>query len=162
MARRSVLFSPGDQPQKLSRAAESGADMIVFDLEDGVAPDRKQQARETVVDALGVDTTSEVCVRLNPVGMGGATDLAALADAPTPDSLMLPKVSTPDEIATVGHLGTEYGLDCPVVALIETAAGHTPSMAGCELIPWSGGLSSPPSVESHPSPPGCFCWPEAV
>jgi citrate lyase subunit beta/citryl-CoA lyase len=79
MARRSVLFSPGDQPDKLQKAASSDADMIVFDLEDGVAPDRKQQAREAVVDALAVDTESEVCVRINPVGMGGGTDLAALA-----------------------------------------------------------------------------------
>lgn len=123
MARRSVLFSPGDQPDKLDTAATSGADMIVFDLEDGVAPDRKAAAREAVVDVLGVDTASEVCVRINPVGMGGGTDLAALTDAPTPDSLMLPKVSAPGEIETVGRLCTEYGLDCPVVALIETAAG---------------------------------------
>jgi len=123
MARRSVLFSPGDQPDKLDTAAASAADMIVFDLEDGVAPDRKQQARTAVVDALGVDTTSEICVRVNPVGAGGATDLAALADAPTPDSLMLPKVSGPDEIATVSQLCAEYDIDCPVVALIETAAG---------------------------------------
>jgi citrate lyase subunit beta/citryl-CoA lyase len=97
--------------------------MIVFDLEDGVAPDRKVAARETVVDALAIDTASEVCVRINPVGMGGGIDLAALAEAPSPDSLMLPKVSTPGEIETVSQLGAEYGIDCSVVAIIETAAG---------------------------------------
>lgn len=123
MTRRSVLFSPGDQPDKLDNAAVSDADLIVFDLEDGVAPDRKAAGREAVVDALAVDTESEVCVRMNPVGMGGGTDLAALADAPTPESLMLPKVSTPGEIETVGQLCTEYGVDCPIIALIETAAG---------------------------------------
>lgn len=123
MARRSVLFSPGDQPSKLTHATGSGADMIVFDLEDGVAPDRKAAARAAVVDTLGVDTESEVCVRVNPVGAGGAADLAALADADPPDSLMLPKVSSPDEIATLSRLCVEYEVDCPIVAIIETAAG---------------------------------------
>lgn len=123
MARRSVLFSPGDQPDKLDHAAASGADMIVFDLEDGVAPDRKEVARETVVDALPVDTRSEVCVRINPVGVGGAADLAAVASATAPDSLMLPKVSTPGEIETLSRLCTEHEVDCPIIALIETAAG---------------------------------------
>jgi len=123
MTRRSVLFSPGDQPDKLDNAAVSDADLIVFDLEDGVAPDRKAAGREAVGDALAVDTASEVCVRINPVGMGGGTDLAALVDAPTPESLMLPKVSTPSEIETVGQLCTECGVDCPIIALIETAAG---------------------------------------
>jgi len=108
----------------LDHAAASEADMIVFDLEDGVAPDRKQVAREAVGDALEtVASTSEVCVRLNPVGAGGGADLAALTEAPTPDSLMLPKVSTPGEIETVDRLCVEYGIDSPVVALIETAAG---------------------------------------
>lgn len=122
MVRRSVLFSPGDQPSKLDHAANSDADMIVFDLEDGVAPDRKHVARKTVVDALPVETTSEVCVRLNPVGSGAGADLTALAGT-TPDSLMVPKVSAPEEIVTVGQLCVEYELDCPTVALIETAAG---------------------------------------
>lgn len=124
MARRSVLFSPGDQPTKLDTAASSGADTIVFDLEDGVAPDRKQQARETVVDALRtVDTASEVCVRVNPVGAGGGADLASLAEAASPDSLMLPKVSSSNEMETLGQFCVEYDIDRPVVAIIETAAG---------------------------------------
>jgi citrate lyase subunit beta/citryl-CoA lyase len=98
--------------------------MIVFDLEDGVAPDRKQQARETVADVLEtVDTASEVCVRVNPVGAGAATDFAFLAEAARPDSLMLPKVSSPVDMKTAGQLCVEYGFDCPIVAIVETAAG---------------------------------------
>ena len=122
MTRRSVLFSPGDQPDKLAHATSAGADMIVFDLEDGVAPDRKDVARETVVEALPAETTSEVCVRINPVGAGGATDLAALAGT-CPETLMVPKVSAPEVIATIDQLCSEYGIDCPVIVLIETAAG---------------------------------------
>mgnify|MGYP000149625929 CR=1 FL=1 len=52
MARRSVLFSPGDEGEKLRKAAASEADVIVYDLEDAVVPDAKSAARETVREAL--------------------------------------------------------------------------------------------------------------
>ena len=50
--RRSVLFVPGDDPRKMQRAAETGADTLVFDLEDAVAPDDKAQARKNIIEAL--------------------------------------------------------------------------------------------------------------
>jgi len=52
MARRSVLFSPGDRPELMRKAPAAGADTVVFDLEDAVAPARKSEARSAVADVL--------------------------------------------------------------------------------------------------------------
>jgi citrate lyase subunit beta/citryl-CoA lyase len=52
MARRSVLFSPGDKPDLMRKAPETGADTVVFDLEDAVAPGQKATARKLSVEAV--------------------------------------------------------------------------------------------------------------
>jgi citrate lyase subunit beta/citryl-CoA lyase len=122
MVRRSVLFSPGDRPDLLGKAPETGADVVVFDLEDAVVPDRKDRARETVATAVeGVTGDCEVCVRVNPLGAGGRTDLEALKTPP--DSVMLPKVSAADDVRGLDDALTEHGLDLPVFALLETPGG---------------------------------------
>ncbi len=121
MVRRSVLFSPGDRPDLLEKAPETGADVVVFDLEDGVAPDRKDQARETVADAVTDTETDELCVRVNPLGAGGRADLEALEQPP--DSVMLPKVDGPGDVRALDDALAEHGLDLPVFALLETPGG---------------------------------------
>lgn len=124
MTRRSVLFSPGDQSDLLRKAPESGADVVVFDLEDAVAPASKATARETVVRALAdIDADPEVCVRINPLDEGGDDDLAALAAGSLPDSLMLPKVSAPGAVSDLRDTLAELGAELPVLALLETAEG---------------------------------------
>ena len=139
MVRKSVLFSPGDQPSLLAKAPESGADVVVFDLEDAVVPDRKREARETVVEALadvrGTAPDCERCVRINPLSVGGDADLDALADASvSPDSLMLPKVDSADDIDQLGDAMAERDLDLPVLALLETAGGvlDAPAIAAAD------------------------------
>lgn len=70
MTRRSVLFTPGDRREMLTVAAETDADVLVFDLEDGVLPEQTPAARETVVDLLAdpaFDPAAEVFVRVNSV-----------------------------------------------------------------------------------------------
>ena len=132
MARRSVLFSPGDQGELLHKAPESGADVVVFDLEDAVAPARKAQARETVAGALReVDGDPEVCVRINPLDEGGYDDLAALPEGSLPDSLLLPKVSSAGDIRELTNSLADRGIEVPVLALLETAAGilNAPAIA---------------------------------
>jgi Citrate lyase beta subunit len=116
-----VLFSPGDRPDLLEKAPETGADVVVFDLEDGVAPDRKDQARETVADAVTDTETDELCVRVNPLGAGGRADLEALEQPP--DSVMLPKVDGPGDVRALDDALAEHGLDLPVFALLETPGG---------------------------------------
>ncbi len=125
MARRSVLFSPGDDPEKLRKAVSFEADVVVFDLEDAVVPSAKPVAREAVRDALAdvVPADAEVCVRVNPVGRGAADDVAVALTETVPDSVMLPKTSGAEDVARLATLLSDAGLDCPILALVESAAG---------------------------------------
>ncbi|MFC6755648.1 MULTISPECIES: HpcH/HpaI aldolase/citrate lyase family protein [Haloarcula] len=125
MARRSVLFSPGDDPQKLRKAVSFETDVVVFDLEDAVVPSAKPAARETVRDALVevVPADAEVCVRVNPVGRGAADDVAVALSGVAPDSVLLPKTSGAEDVTRLATLLSEAGVDCPILALVESAAG---------------------------------------
>jgi citrate lyase subunit beta/citryl-CoA lyase len=125
MARRSVLFSPGDQPDLMRKAPSTGADVVVFDLEDAVAPAGKAAARERVSDTLQeIDPDCEVGVRVNPAGIAADDDLRAILDgAPRLDSVMLPKVRDAGDVGTLARLLDEHGADLPVLALVESAAG---------------------------------------
>ncbi|AQL41360.1 CoA ester lyase [Halorientalis sp. IM1011] len=140
MARRSVLFSPGDQPDLMRKAPGSGADAVVFDLEDGVAPDRKPEARDAVRDVLTdseFDPDCSVWVRINPPGTVAAEDVAtALADAPPIDAVMVPKVADAAAVERIDGLLDDHGIDAPVVALIESAAGvlHAEEIAAVERV----------------------------
>ncbi|WP_226481559.1 HpcH/HpaI aldolase/citrate lyase family protein [Natrinema amylolyticum] len=129
MVRRSVLFTPGDRPEMCRKAPDSGADVVVFDLEDAVAPRRKADARDAVRDVLsdpGFDPDCEVCVRVNATESTLRDDLDALLGDGTElrlDSVMLPKVGSADDVrALVDELGT-YETVFPVFALLESAAG---------------------------------------
>jgi len=124
MARRSVMFAPGDQPGKLRKALDSDADVVVYDLEDAVAPERKAAAREAVRDALAeVEPTCELCVRVTPIGAGTQRDLHVVLDGGTPDSVLLPKVPTADAVETLTRMLDEHDAAVPVLALVESAAG---------------------------------------
>ena len=127
MTRRSVLFSPGDQPSLMRKAPNAGADVVVFDLEDAVAPGQKDEARAAVGDVLSepdFDPDCEVCVRVNPVGSGAGADVdAVLAGGRTVDAVMLPKVEDSEDVETLGRLLAEAGPEAPVLALVESAAG---------------------------------------
>ncbi|WP_433624176.1 HpcH/HpaI aldolase/citrate lyase family protein [Halomicrococcus sp. NG-SE-24] len=129
MPRRSVLFTPGDRPEMLRKAPDAGADVVVFDLEDAVAPGRKAEAREAVRAVLSdpeFDPDCEVCVRINPTGVAADDDLREVAvtdAAATLDSVMLPKTASADDVTTLARLLDEHDCDVPVLALVETAAG---------------------------------------
>lgn len=111
----------------LRKAPNAGADVIVFDLEDAVAPERKDEARDVVADVLtdpDFDPEAEVCVRVNSVGVAAAVDLDILADAlAAVDAVMVPKVRRPDDVRTLARLLDERDVDADVLALIETASG---------------------------------------
>lgn len=126
MARRSLLFSPGDRPEMLRKAPRTGADVVIFDLEDAVAPARKDQAREAVAAVLsdgGFAPDCEVCIRVNPGTVDADDDLAAIDGFDRMDSIMLPKVDSAADVETLDRLFDEHDLDLPVIALVETAAG---------------------------------------
>lgn len=138
MSRRSVLFSPGDRPDFMRKAPRSGADTIVFDLEDAVAPDAKDDARVSVVDVLTDDDFEpdcEVCVRVNPAGAGQSADVAALAGMDGRlDSVMLPKADSIHDVDTLERLMGDRQLTVPILALIESAQGvlNAPEIAAAD------------------------------
>ena len=127
MARRSVLFSPGDRPELMRKAPAAGADTVVFDLEDAVAPARKSEARSAVADVLtdaAFDPGAEVCVRVDADAATAADDLDAVLDGdPRLDSVMVPKAASAAGVREVAELIAARGADLPLVALCESARG---------------------------------------
>ncbi len=104
MSLRSFLFVPGDSERKLAKGAASGADALILDLEDAVAPARKAVARGMVADYLRAAPrrTPELWVRINPLDEGGLDDLAAVVQA-APDGIVVPKVDGPADVQRLGH-----------------------------------------------------------
>ena len=127
MPRRSVLFSPADQPALMQKAPGSGADTVVFDLEDAVAPGRKAEARESVNGVLTdpeFGPECEVCLRVNPTPNVADEDIAvALSGDPRIDSVMVPKADSAASVREMDELLDEHGYDLPLIALCESAAG---------------------------------------
>jgi citrate lyase subunit beta/citryl-CoA lyase len=127
MPRRSVLFSPGDEPELMRKAPDSGADTVVFDLEDAVVPGRKAEAREAVSTVLtdpAFDPDCEVCVRVNPEPELAERDLeTVLAGDPRIDSVMVPKAGAAADAREMADRLDDHGYELPLLALCESAAG---------------------------------------
>ncbi|MBB6644853.1 HpcH/HpaI aldolase/citrate lyase family protein [Halobellus ruber] len=128
MVRRSLLYCPGDDRGMMENAVETGADAVIFDLEDAVAPAAKDGARATVRSALdGLDGGGpDRCVRINPYSRRGHADVEAVVGevSTPPNAVALPKVDGPDTVeALVDHLAELGAADVDVIPLIETAAG---------------------------------------
>lgn len=113
----SFLFVPGDRPERFAKAAATGADLVVIDLEDAVAEERRDSAREAVAAYLA--SGGRACVRVNAVtSPHHHRDLAALADLPGLLAVMLAKADTRSSAASVASL-----MDVPVIPLVESAEG---------------------------------------
>jgi citrate lyase subunit beta/citryl-CoA lyase len=111
------LFVPGDRPERFANAVASGADSAILDLEDAVAPARKDAARASVAAAL--ENGLRACVRINsPASEEGRRDLAALAGRP-PEIVMIPKAASLHDVTEV----RERFAGAAIVALIESIAG---------------------------------------
>jgi citrate lyase subunit beta / citryl-CoA lyase len=91
MKLRSLLFVPGDRPDRFAKASASGADAIIIDLEDSVALDRKVVAREAAAEYLSGDRPVPVFVRVNPEGSHLTHDDLASVLPFLPDGIVLPK-----------------------------------------------------------------------
>lgn len=96
---RSWLFAPGDSEKKMAKAADGPADIVLLDLEDSVAPERKPLAREMVRDFLaGRADRERLWVRINPRTSGDALhDLEAVMSS-APGGLLLPKAEGPEDV----------------------------------------------------------------
>lgn len=132
--RRSLLFVPGNDDRKLQRAATAGADVVVLDLEDGVAPAAKEQAREVVRRALADISygTSERLVRLNAEPEQMARDLEVAATA---DGLLIPKIDGPAELERVRSVALRVLGRVPTLVVL---FGETPRgvLAATSMVSW--------------------------
>lgn len=127
---RSLLFVPGNRPDRFEKACASDADLVCIDLEDAVAPQDKSDARQTVIDYLSGTAHQHVSLRINAADTEYFKDDAkALAKAGLElPFVMVPKVGGRDEIKTLDKiLPNENG---PFLALIESAKG----LVNCEEI----------------------------
>lgn len=116
---RSWLFAPGHRADRFEKARASGADVVVFDLEDAVPPDGKPAARAAV--AAHLDPARPAWVRVNALETDWfADDLAALAAHPGAAGLLVPKCETRAPLAAA--LERAHG-GLALMPLIETARG---------------------------------------
>ena len=125
MLRRSLLFVPGIATQRFAKARASGADTILFDLEDSVPLDAKEQARELVCEALaeGGFDDSEPAVRINaPATPFHEEDLRATAAAGA-RAIMVPKSEREENLHAAAAILDEHGTDAQLLALLETPRG---------------------------------------
>jgi citrate lyase subunit beta / citryl-CoA lyase len=102
--RRSALYMPGSNARAIEKAKTLAADVVIFDLEDAVAPNTKAQARDQVCAAVqaGGYGLRELVIRINALETPwGEADLAAAITA-APDAILVPKVSSAETLAAVG------------------------------------------------------------
>lgn len=108
-SRRALLYMPGDDRRKIEKATTLGVDSICMDMEDGVAANKKAEARAVIAEAMkGLDFgKSERCIRINQIGSGlEKRDLVA-ALATNPDTIVVPKIETADQVKWVSeHIET--------------------------------------------------------
>ena len=126
--RRTMLFMPGNNPGMLQNGGVFGADSLILDLEDAVAPSEKDAARLLVAHALrNVDYgVSEKVVRINPLDTFASEDIKAIVPC-RPDALLIPKVQCAADIHKI--LALMAGIEVngqekiKLIALLETPRG---------------------------------------
>lgn len=119
---KSLLFVPGSRPERFDKAAASGADTIIIDLEDAVLPDDKAEARAAALGWLAHRGDVIAGIRINsPRTADGCSDIAALAvSGCSPDFVMVPKAETGVDMEIVGE-ALDQG--APLIAVIESGRG---------------------------------------
>jgi len=129
-ARRALLYMPGDDRHKIEKALTLGVDCVCMDMEDGVAPNRKTEARRTIAEALSeLDFgRSEKLARINAVGSGLETaDIQAVLPF-RPDGVVIPKVETMEQIQWASEKieAAELAYGWPVHSIRLLAGVETP------------------------------------
>jgi citrate lyase subunit beta/citryl-CoA lyase len=146
--RRSVLYMPGSNARAIEKARTLAADAVILDLEDSVAPDAKATARAQVAEAVkaGGFGAREVILRINALSTPWGEDDLAAAAAAAPDAILVPKVSSAEDVFEVHRALAEFGAS-PAIALwamIETprAALDPLAVAAARRSPEGGRLSA--------------------
>ena len=117
---RSLQFVPADRPERFDKALSSGADGVIIDMEDAVAPAAKSAARAGLADWLETAKVDNICIRINDVTHPDHNFDLALASHPNVSAVMLPKVDSATCCSLVGADTRK-----PILTLIETAKGMT-------------------------------------
>ena len=125
--RRSVLYMPAANQRALEKAKDIPADALIFDLEDAVAPDAKELAREQACNAAASSDygNRELTIRCNGLDTPwGREDILAAAEA-APSAVVIPKVDGPEYLAQVSEVLDEGGAPAAteIWAMVETPAG---------------------------------------
>ncbi len=126
--RRSFIFTPGLRPDMFPKALACGTDIVCVELEDGIAPKDKDEARSKGLGLFAMpqaDDGIERIARINCLreAFGLADVQAILATDTPPPALMLPKVRTPDEVRWLDQLLSERGHPTRLHVIIETNQG---------------------------------------
>ena len=111
-SRRALLYMPGDDRRKIEKSTTLGVDCICMDLEDGTAVSRKAEARAVIAKAMKElhFGNSERCIRINSIGSGFEKDDLASALAARPDSIVVPKIETAEQVKWVSEQIEAYEL----------------------------------------------------
>jgi len=118
MRLRSLLFVPGDRPERMEKALCLGADALILDLEDAVTAETRPQAREQVAAFLrGATRTARLFVRVNPIDGGDIDlDLKAIAGA-APDGIVFPKAEGAASIEALAKRMAARDLFAPILPI---------------------------------------------
>ncbi|RIA43902.1 citrate lyase subunit beta/citryl-CoA lyase [Hephaestia caeni] len=161
---RSLLFVPGDRPDRMEKALGLGADALILDLEDAVAPDAKPAAREAVAAFLGTPRAMPLFVRINPLDSDFiADDLAAMLPA-APDGIVLPKAEGASSLKALDSWLPENMLILPIATETPAAifsagtyGGITDRLAGltwgAEDLPAAIGAATAREADGRFTPP---------
>jgi citrate lyase subunit beta / citryl-CoA lyase len=162
---RSLLFVPGDRPDRMTKAMDTGVDAIILDLEDSVAPARKSLARSAIVAGLSATPRrTALFVRINPIGSEHTVADLALVNAGRPDAVVLPKAEGAD---SVRQLLREMSAPCPILPIAtetpkavfalgtyQAVAEHLIGVTwGAEDLPAAIGASSSRDADGRYRPP---------
>ncbi len=129
---KTFLFVPANRPERIAKALASGADAVIVDLEDAVAPQAKDAARQALATWLrAADTNQTVLVRVNGVDTPWHAADLEICRAPGVAAVMLPKAETAADMAHA-HAATQR----PILPIIESAMGvhnalHIAQTPGC-------------------------------
>ena len=133
---RSLLFCPGDSARKMQKALAAGADAVILDLEDAVAPAAKDEARGLVRALLGGSRAGAVLVRINAADTAAyLDDLAAVVPA-APDAIMLAKCTGPADLLRLSQqldaLEVAVGLARGAIGILPLVTESAASLRGMD------------------------------
>jgi len=176
MKLRSLLFVPADSERKFAKATGIGADALILDLEDSVAPGRKALARGAVKELLGDRARNwSFLVRINPFGTGLTLEDLAAVVRPGLDGILIPKVNGIEDVDLISHyvdvLEVATGVAPGHVKLLVVATETPAAMIGFNgyarknkrlvAMTWGGedlsaALGALPVLKTTPAPPATY------